>query len=155
MDEPDEDIFISEFPDESSIETAKKFLSLIPPETEKMPEISLAVIRDDGGKEELALSAATQQAIIDMFRLIADGKRFQINSVEIELTVEQAAEILRFSTNHMKQLVRDGRIPSLERDGQKILHKSVILAFQEERRRKMTEGMEMMTAMDADMLDAE
>nr|WP_319391151.1 helix-turn-helix domain-containing protein [uncultured Cohaesibacter sp.] len=155
MDEPDEDIFISGLPDASSIEAAQNFLNLLTSETNARLEIALIATDDAGAKEEYALPSTTQQAIIDMFRLIADGKQFQINSVDEELTVEQAAEILRISEQHMEKLLNEGRIPFIETEGQRTLKKTAVLAYRDERQLKRSEGVKRLTEMDAELLDIE
>nr|WP_321455046.1 helix-turn-helix domain-containing protein [uncultured Cohaesibacter sp.] len=155
MDGPDEEIFISEFPDEPSIETARNFLNLLASEADTQPEIALIATNESGDKEEYPLSPATQQAIIDMFRLIADGKQFQINSVDEELTVEQAAEILRIPEQHMEKLLNEGRIPFIETEGQRTLKKAAVLAYKDERQLKRSEGVKRLIEMDAELLDIE
>ena len=155
MDEPDEDIFISKFPDESSIETAKNFLNLLASQSDAQSEIALIATNKSGDKEEYSLSPATQQSIIDMFRLIADGKQFQINSVEIELTVEQAAELLGVSKPLMEKLLNEGRIPFIETEGKRTLKKTAVLAYKDERQLKRSEGVKRLIEMDAELLDIE
>ena len=155
MGEPDEDIFISEFPDESSIEVAKNFLNLLASQSDAQSEIALIAPNDAGAKEEYALPSTTQQAIIDMFRLIADGKQFMIVSAEEELTIEQAADILGISNLHVKKLIDEGRIPSENKGRQITLKKTAILAYREERQLKRSEGVKRLTEMDAELLDIE
>ncbi len=113
------------------------------------------VLRDNGAREELALSTVTQRAIINMFRLIADGKQFQINSVDEGLTVEQAAEFLGISKRHIEKLINEERIPFRETEGLRILKKTALLAYREERQLKRSEGVKRLTEMSAELLDIE
>ncbi|WP_319412108.1 helix-turn-helix domain-containing protein [uncultured Cohaesibacter sp.] len=155
MDDREDEIYISEIPSKSSMKIARDFLRLIASDTEDPAEFALIVTSENGKREELALSTVAQRAIIDMFRLIADGKRFQINSVEIELTVEQAAEMLGVSKPLMEKLLNEGRIPFIETEGQRTLQKTAILAYREERRLRRSEGMKRLIEMDAKLLDIE
>ena len=72
------------------------------------------VCEADGGKERVAveLSAESARALVaNILAALASGKGVQVVPVDIELTTQQAADVLNVSRPYLIGLLEDGKIP--------------------------------------------
>lgn len=63
------------------------------------------------GRKSIKLSPEVRQLVTQIFLIMKDGKSIAVLSSEMEITTQQAAELLNFSRPYVVRLLEEGKIP--------------------------------------------
>ncbi len=103
--------FSNRLPTKAEIENADQLrLSIALQMTEGQP-VDLSFAGPGGETRNFTLMPALSDALLDILRLISNGRGFRVVPVEAELTTQQAAAILNVSRPFLITLLERGDIP--------------------------------------------
>lgn len=89
--------------------------------------------------------------ILNILKMVAQGKDFDITSIEDDCTTQEAANILGVSRTFLVNLLKSGKIPYYNVGRQRRLLKKDVLKYNDERRKKTRKDFDEMISENQEM----
>jgi excisionase family DNA binding protein len=108
-------------------------------------------IRNGKGNEELHLPAPAATLLLNILKELGQGNAVALDSVQPELTTQQAAELLGVSPPYLVKMLDEGTIPSRNnRTHRRVLREDVV-AYKKAFRSKQQQGIEELVALSQEL----
>lgn len=86
-------------------------------------------VRNGAGTEELVLPAPAARLLLDLLTELGQGNAVALDTVQPELTTQQAADLLNVSRPFLVGLLDDGRLPSRKVGTHRRVRREDVLAY--------------------------
>ena len=141
--------FSNRLPTKAEIENADQLRHIIALQMTEGQQANLSFAGPGGETRNSTLMPALTDALLDILRLISNGRGFRMIPVEAELTTQEAAELLNVSRPFLIRLLEKGDIPFTTVGRHRRVRAEDLFAFKTERDKVRSEGLSELAALDA------
>jgi excisionase family DNA binding protein len=108
-------------------------------------------VKNGTGSEELVLPAPAARLLIDLLTELGRGNAVALDTVQPELTTQQAADLLNVSRPYLVKLLDDGVIPSRKIGTHRRVLREDLLAFKRDNDLKRQQALDELSALDQEL----
>lgn len=104
-------------------------------------------VKNGKGSEELTLPAPAARLLIDLLTELGRGNAVALDTVQPEITTQQAADLLNVSRPHVVKLLDEGVIPSRKVNTHRRVRREDVLAYKRDIDAKRLAALDELTAL--------
>lgn len=104
-------------------------------------------VKNGRGSEELTLPVPAARLLIDLLNQLGQGNAVALDTVQPEVTTQQAADLLNVSRPYLVKLLDDGVIPSRKVNTHRRVRREDVLAYKRDVDAKRLEALNELTAL--------
>lgn len=108
-------------------------------------------VRNGKKSEELTLPAPAARLLIDLLSELGQGNAVSIDTVQPELTTQQAADLLNVSRPHVVKLLDEGVLPSRKVNTHRRVRREDVLAYKRDIDAKRLAALDELTGLSQDL----
>lgn len=108
-------------------------------------------VKSGKDSEELVLPAPAARLLIDLLTLLGQGNAVALDTVQPELTTQQAADLLNVSRPYLVKLLDDGAIPSRKVNTHRRVLREDVLAYKRDIDAKRLDSLGELTALSQEL----
>ncbi|MEJ0031551.1 MAG: excisionase family DNA-binding protein [Bacteroidota bacterium] len=102
-------------------------------------------------RKQVKLPKGLVKLLTQIFSMIADNKSVAVLAAEMEVTTQDAADILNFSRPYVVRLLEEGKIPFRKVGKHRRMRLADVLAYDKKVRRQMEKGLKLLTQQAQDL----
>lgn len=108
-------------------------------------------VKNGKGHEELVLPPVALRLLLDLLTELGQGNSVALDTVQPELTTQQAADLLNVSRPFLVKILDEGVIPSRKIGTHRRVLREDVLAYRREVDRKRQEALDELSALDQEL----
>lgn len=140
--------FLNQLPTRAEIENADQLRHIIALQVTAGQPVDLSFAGPGGETRNFTLMPALTDALLDILRLISNGRGFRMIPVEAELTTQEAADLLNVSRPFLIRLLEKGDIPFTTVGRHRRVRAADLLAYKAERHQVRSVALSELAALD-------
>ena len=144
------DDFVNRLPTEIESQSANQLRRVLAGLVREGEPTRLSLALGQGEIAEVTLSPAVAHTLLDLLRLIASGKGFELVPVDAELTTQQTADLLNVSRPFLVKLLERGDIPFTKTGRHRRIRAEDLFAYKSARDDARAEALADMASLDAE-----
>ena len=140
--------FSNRLPTKAEIENADQLRHIIALQMTEGQQADLSFVGPGGETRNFTLMPALTDALLDILRLISNGRGFRMVPVEAELTTQVAADMLNVSRPFLIRLLEKGDIPFTTVGRHRRVRATDLFAYKTERHKIRSVALSELAALD-------
>ncbi len=150
MPAPSRKVFSERLPDRAEIRNAKQLREIVASQVKDNNEpMKLSLVVNDNNVRTVTLLPALTESLLEMLRLVSSGHGFFMIPVEVQLTTQQAADLLNVSRPYLVKLLEENEIPFTMTGRHRRVRADDIFAYKDRRDKRRSEALSDLAKMDA------
>lgn len=141
--------FSNRLPTNAEIENADQLRHIIALQMTEGQQVDLSLAGPGGEMRNFTLMPALTDALLDILRLISNGRGFRMIPVEAELTTQDAADLLNVSRPFLIRLLEKGDIPFTTVGRHRRVRAADLFAYKTERHQVRSVALSELAALDS------
>ncbi|MBO6808831.1 MULTISPECIES: helix-turn-helix domain-containing protein [unclassified Thalassospira] len=146
------DDFGGRLPTQIESATADQLRQIIASQTKEGEDTKLTVTPGDGKPETITLSPALTESLMALLRLVSSRQGFQMVPLSVDLTTQQAADLLNVSRPYLIKLLEAGDIKFTTVGRHRRIKAEDLFAYKARRDAERDEALSELAKMDAELL---
>lgn len=142
--------FSNRLPTRAEIESADQLRQIIALQVTAGQPVDLSFAGPGGETRNFTLMPALTDAVLDILRLISNGRGFRMTPIEAEVTTQEAADMLNVSRPFLIKLLEKGDIPFTTVGRHRRVRAADILAYKTERDQARFVALSELAALDSE-----
>jgi excisionase family DNA binding protein len=142
--------FSNRLPTKAEIDNADQLRHIIALQVTEGEPVDLSFAGPGGETRNFTLMPALTDALLDILRLISDGRGFRMVPVEAELTTQVAADLLNVSRPFLIRLLEKGDIPFTTVGRHRRVRATDLFAYKTERDQARSTALSELAALDCE-----
>ena len=152
MSELRQDRLDDRLPDQIEVQGAEQLLTVLASQANEEGAVELELTDAAGQRTPITLAPALSASLLEVLRLVADGRGFTLVPLEAELTTKQAADHLNVSRPFLIKLLEEGRIPHHKVGRHRRVRAEDLFAYRARRDAERSRALEELARLDADLI---
>ena len=152
MSELRQDRLDDRLPDQIEVQGAEQLLTVLASQANEEGAVELELTDAAGQRTPITLAPALSASLLEVLRLVADGRGFTLVPLEAELTTKQAADHLNVSRPFLIKLLEEGRIPHHKVGRHRRVRAEDLFAYRARRDAERGRALEELARLDADLI---
>ena len=142
--------FSNRLPTKAEIENADQLRHIIALQMTEGQQVDLALAIVGSETHNFTLMPALTDAMLDILRLISNGRGFRMAPIEAELTTQEAADMLNVSRPFLIRLLEKGDIPFTTVGRHRRVRATNLFAYKTERHQVRSVALSELAALDCE-----
>ncbi|MEE4539798.1 MAG: helix-turn-helix domain-containing protein [Erythrobacter sp.] len=144
--------FDDRLPDQIEVRGAEQLLTILASQAKEDGQVELELADAKGQRTPVTLAPALSASLLELLRLVADGRGFTLVPLEAELTTKQAADHLNVSRPFLIKLLEEGQIPHHKVGRHRRVRAEDLFAYRDRRDADRSKALDELARLDADLI---